>query len=112
MPVRTDASFVDKMVPNVAIQFHDRVASSPTAEAFRYPLGDSWESVTWQEAGDHVADTHLGKGSELLGCGRRPVRGHVPPRGAQPPAIPESRPGGLRNQVDPCSLAGSSFRRL
>lgn len=60
MPVTTDASFVDKMVPNVAIQFHDRVSASPTGEAFRYPKGDSWESVTWQEAGDKVAKLAAG----------------------------------------------------
>ncbi len=26
--------------------------ASGTAEAFRYPRGESWESVTWREAGD------------------------------------------------------------
>ncbi|HEU4810734.1 MAG TPA: AMP-binding protein, partial [Nocardioides sp.] len=54
MPVNTDTSFVDHLAPNVAVQFLDRVAISPDAEAFRYPRGDDWESVTWQQAGDHV----------------------------------------------------------
>jgi hypothetical protein len=26
----------------------DRVAATPRAEAFCYPLADGWESVTWQ----------------------------------------------------------------
>ena len=54
MPVNTDTSFVDHLAPNVAVQFLDRVAVSPDTEAFRYPRGDDWESVTWQEAGDEV----------------------------------------------------------
>ena len=55
MVVKIDASFVETLPPNVAVQFWDRVTSSPSREAFRYPLGESWESVTWQEAGDRVA---------------------------------------------------------
>jgi len=55
MPVNTDPSFVDNLVPNVAIQFHDRVEKSPNAEAYRYPEGDAWTSVTWKQAGDEVA---------------------------------------------------------
>jgi long-chain acyl-CoA synthetase len=55
MPTSTDASFVDQMVPNVALQFLDRVDRSPRKEAFRYPEGDSWTSVTWAEAGEQVA---------------------------------------------------------
>jgi long-chain acyl-CoA synthetase len=55
MPVITDPSFVDSMVANVAIQFHDRVEQSPNTEAYRYPEGESWTSVTWKQAGDEVA---------------------------------------------------------
>jgi long-chain acyl-CoA synthetase len=55
MPVITDPSFVDTMVPNVAIQFHDRVEKSPNTEAYRYPEGESWTSVTWKQAGDEVS---------------------------------------------------------
>jgi long-chain acyl-CoA synthetase len=55
MPTSADASFVDRMVPNVALQFLDRVDRSPRKEAFRYPEGDSWTSVTWAEAGEQVA---------------------------------------------------------
>ncbi|EON24357.1 MULTISPECIES: AMP-dependent synthetase/ligase [Nocardioides] len=54
MPIHHDTTFVDKMPRNVAVQFHDRVAKSPTSEAFRYPKGDAWESVTWKQAGERV----------------------------------------------------------
>jgi long-chain acyl-CoA synthetase len=38
----------------VAVQFLDRVAASPDREAFRFPRGEAWESVTWRQAGDLV----------------------------------------------------------
>ncbi len=50
----TDTSFVDSLTQNVAVLFLERVAKSPESEAFRYPRGESWESVTWQQAGDEV----------------------------------------------------------
>ncbi len=62
---RVDASFVETLPPNVAVQFWDRVSSSPNREAFRYPVGESWESVTWKEAGDRVA--RLAAGLMALG---------------------------------------------
>ncbi|MDO7867191.1 AMP-dependent synthetase/ligase [Nocardioides jiangxiensis] len=54
MPINRDASFLDTMPANVAIQFLDRVKQSGPREAFRFPAGDGWESVTWAEAGDRV----------------------------------------------------------
>ncbi len=65
MAIQVDASFVETLPPNVAVQFWDRVALSPTREAFRYPVGESWESVTWKEAGDRVA--RLAAGLMALG---------------------------------------------
>ncbi len=62
---RVDASFVETLPPNVAVQFWDRVSSSPHREAFRYPVGESWESVTWKEAGDRVG--RLAAGLMALG---------------------------------------------
>ncbi len=55
-PVNTDTSFIENRSPNVAKQFRDRVAMSPTLEAYRYPAGDGepWISLTWQETGDRV----------------------------------------------------------
>jgi long-chain acyl-CoA synthetase len=49
-----DASFVDNLTQNVAIQFLDRVAASADHEAYRFPRGETWESVTWRQAGDIV----------------------------------------------------------
>jgi long-chain acyl-CoA synthetase len=39
----------------VGQQFMDRVKSSARREAFRYPVGESWQSVTWTEAGAQVS---------------------------------------------------------
>ncbi len=65
MPVSPDSSFVDDMVANVALQFLDRVSRSPRAEAFRYPQGEEWASVTWAEAGEQVS--RLAAGLMALG---------------------------------------------
>ena len=67
MPISRDASFVDSLPPNVAVQFLDRVAKSPDREAFRYPRGAGWESVTWREAGTEVA--RVAAGLMALGIG-------------------------------------------
>jgi long-chain acyl-CoA synthetase len=49
-----DPGFVDHLTQNFAVQFLDRVAASGPREAFRYPRGETWESVTWKQAGDLV----------------------------------------------------------
>ena len=49
-----DSGFVDELTQNFALQFLDRVAASADREAFRYPRGEAWESVTWRQAGDLV----------------------------------------------------------
>jgi long-chain acyl-CoA synthetase len=54
-PRTIDTGFVDNLTPNVAIQFLDRVEKSPDAEAYRFPRGESWESVTWQQTGTEVS---------------------------------------------------------
>jgi long-chain acyl-CoA synthetase len=60
MPVNRDTSFVDHMPQNVAVLFWDRVAESQDNEAFRYPRGEAWESVTWKQAGDRVKSLAAG----------------------------------------------------
>ncbi len=55
MPTTIDASFIDSLPPNVAVQFLERVAKSAQREAFRYPEGDAWTSVTWKQAGEDVS---------------------------------------------------------
>lgn len=68
MPVNYDTSFLDHLAPNVAVQFLDRVAKSPDREAYRYPKGDGWESVTWRETGEQVRRLAAG----LLALGIEP----------------------------------------
>ena len=68
MPIDRDTAFLDSMPANVAVQFLDRVEQSPDLEAFRYPVGESWESVTWQQAGDRVRALAAG----LLSLGIEP----------------------------------------
>ncbi len=53
---RPDFTKIDNRAPSVAHMFVNRVAATPHAEAFRYPLGDSWESVTWQQVGERVGN--------------------------------------------------------
>ena len=54
-PRNIDTSFVDNLTPNVALQFLDRVEKSPDSEAYRFPRGESWESVTWRDTGAEVS---------------------------------------------------------
>src|SRR6478672_10409996 len=54
MPTTIDTAFLDTMPANVAVQFFGRVAKTPDAEAFRFPRGEAWESVTWKQVGDKV----------------------------------------------------------
>ena len=68
MPRNIDPSFVDSMTPNFAQLFLDRVAKSSSLEAYRFPKGDSWESVTWKQAGDRVSNLAAG----LLSLGIEP----------------------------------------
>ncbi len=49
----------------VGEQFMGRVKKSGDREAYRYPVGDQWESVTWREVGDRVS--RLGAGLVALG---------------------------------------------
>ncbi len=55
-PVVRDISFIENRPSNMATQFRDRVAKTPNAEAFRYPVADGqpWKSLTWKESGDRV----------------------------------------------------------
>ena len=53
-PGQPDQSKVDNRAATVAHLVLDRVASTPDAEAYRYPVGARWESATWREAGERV----------------------------------------------------------
>jgi long-chain acyl-CoA synthetase len=48
--------------------FYDRIAATPDREAFRFPAGEGWESVTWRQTGETVRTIAAG----LLALGIRP----------------------------------------
>ena len=68
MPVSRDSRFVETMPQNVAVQFLGRVAASGPKEAFRFPRGEGWESVTWSQTGERVRRLAAG----LLSLGLEP----------------------------------------
>jgi long-chain acyl-CoA synthetase len=43
--------FIADRAPTVGRMFLDRVAQTPQRPAYRYPEGDSWATVTWEETG-------------------------------------------------------------
>lgn len=55
-PVVRDLSVIENRPSNMAVQFRDRVAKAPNAEAYRYPVADGqpWKSLTWKQTGDRV----------------------------------------------------------
>jgi long-chain acyl-CoA synthetase len=63
--VNYDLTAIENRPPNVGRQFFDRVRATPDREAYRFPKGDRWESMTWRETGDHV--TKLAAGLVALG---------------------------------------------
>ena len=65
MPITHDTSFVETMPRNVALQFLSRVEATPDREAYRFPRGEAWESVTWRETGARVS--RLAAGLMALG---------------------------------------------
>ncbi|WP_370290168.1 long-chain fatty acid--CoA ligase [Nocardioides sp.] len=60
MPINHDTSFLTNLPQNFAIAFWERVEASGPREAFRYPRGEAWESVTWRQAGDRVRELAAG----------------------------------------------------
>jgi long-chain acyl-CoA synthetase len=59
-PGLRDAGVIDDRPPSVGRQFFDRVRTSPDLEAYRYPVGDGWESRTWAETGAQVSRVAAG----------------------------------------------------
>ncbi|MEO8556855.1 MAG: AMP-binding protein, partial [Actinomycetota bacterium] len=51
---RNDLSLIEHRASSVAHLFVDRVAKSPGVEAFRFPAGAAWESVTWAQTDARV----------------------------------------------------------
>lgn len=63
-----DATGYASPAASVAHMFYDRVARTPDAEAFRFPAGDGWASVTWHETERVVRSLAAG----LLSLGLEP----------------------------------------
>ena len=63
--VNYDLTVIENRAPSVGRQFFDRVQASPHREAYRFPEGETWQSVTWRETGDRV--TRLAAGLVALG---------------------------------------------
>jgi long-subunit acyl-CoA synthetase (AMP-forming) len=61
----TETGVLPARAVSVARMFRDRVAATPTAEAFRFPTAEGWESVTWRQAEERV--TALAAGLLALG---------------------------------------------
>jgi long-chain acyl-CoA synthetase len=59
---------VDQRPASMARMVMDRVEASPDREAFRYPVGDRWESIDWRGVGERVRTIAAG----LLALGVRP----------------------------------------
>ena len=55
----TTASLSDRPT-SFAAMFTDRVAATPDTEAFRYPDGGSWTSLTWKQTRERVFDLAAG----------------------------------------------------
>ncbi len=64
----SDTSAYPTPAASVAQLFYDRVAATPTAEAFRYPAGGGWASVSWARTADTVKTLAAG----LLSLGIQP----------------------------------------
>jgi long-chain acyl-CoA synthetase len=55
MAINYDLTEIENRPMTVGRQFFDRVETSGSREAYRYPVGDTWKSVTWTEAGQQVS---------------------------------------------------------
>jgi long-chain acyl-CoA synthetase len=64
-PVNYDLTLIESRPETVGRLFFDRVKASANREAYRFPVADHWESVTWAEVGERV--TRIAAGLVALG---------------------------------------------
>ena len=64
----TDIGSYPAPAVSLARMFYDRVAASPPAEAFRFPAGTGWASLTWAQTAETVKTMAAG----LLTLGIQP----------------------------------------
>ena len=51
---KVDRSIIENRAPSVGHMFRERVQALPQGEAFRHPVGDGWESLTWSQTRDRA----------------------------------------------------------
>ena len=66
--VATAPERLTRKTTSIAQMFAKRVHDTPDREAFRYPVGDSWRSMTWRQSGERVKA--IAAGLVGLGLGR------------------------------------------
>jgi long-chain acyl-CoA synthetase len=66
-----DLTGIENRPMTVGEQFRQRVEKSGSREAYRYPVGEQWESVTWREVGDRVNRLAAGLVSLGVDAGER-----------------------------------------
>ncbi|HTR51830.1 MAG TPA: long-chain fatty acid--CoA ligase [Kofleriaceae bacterium] len=54
MPASTAPERLVRKTTSIAQLFATRVKDTPEREAYRYPVGSAWRSMTWRQAGDRV----------------------------------------------------------
>src|SRR6185312_16574898 len=54
MPESTAPERMTRKTTSIAQMFAKRVHDTPDREAYRYPVGDQWRSMTWRQAGERV----------------------------------------------------------
>ena len=64
----TDTSSYPAPAVSLARMFYDRVAATPRAEAFLFPAGTGWASLTWAQTAETVKTMAAG----LLALGIQP----------------------------------------
>jgi long-chain acyl-CoA synthetase len=57
---RVELGKIDNRAASVPLMFRNRVTATPNTEAFRYPKGGDWESVTWRQVSDRVDNIAAG----------------------------------------------------
>jgi long-chain acyl-CoA synthetase len=63
-----EVAAVDERPASMARMVLERVAATPDWEAFRYPVGDRWDSLDWRQVGERVRTIAAG----LIALGIRP----------------------------------------
>ena len=64
----------------------DRIATTPDREAYRYPVGEDWRSMTWKQSYERVKA--IAAGADILVVGR-PITGAPDPLAAARAVVEE-----------------------